>query len=111
MGRDMLGVVANIDCTGKVPLLRYDNGARLLVDRPIRFAQDFPGIAASAKNKPFMAFGDLKSYLVGIKGVPDISFSEHARHEYNQTQARLVLYFDIKRKHTQGMTAVKTANA
>lgn len=110
MSRDILGIVAAIQTTNKqVPLLRFEGGMRSLLERPIRLGEDFPLATASAPSTPFMAFGDLSSYVVGVMGTPSISFSEHARHEYNQTQARLVSYFDIQRKHLKGMCAVKTA--
>jgi HK97 family phage major capsid protein len=111
MSRDVVGILAGIDCSGKAPLITFEQGQRMLLNRPIRYSEDFPLIAASAKNTAFMGFGDLQSYLLGIKGVPDIGSFDQTLAEYNQTLLRLVTYFDIQRKFKRGMVLVKTANA
>lgn len=109
--RNLFGVVAGIDCTGKAPLVRYESGKRLVLEAEYVNSEDMPLVGQSAANTAFLAFGDLQSYLVGLTGATNLALSKDSRFSYNQTQFRLVCYYDIVRKFKKGMVVVKTAAA
>lgn len=107
--RSVFGVLAGLVTTGKAPVLRFEGGKRYILEHPWVEALDMNTVKnATGATKPFLAFGDPKTYKVGLKGGPKVSVSGHQRHEYNQTQFLLVVYYDIKRKHTRGMCVANT---
>jgi HK97 family phage major capsid protein len=107
---DVLGVIEDLDRTGKVPVVSYSpTGETLVFRRPVVIDEGMPDSADSAAAKAFFGFGDLRTYMVGLVGGIQIATSEHVRFDKNQTAFRGTVNFDIKRKPVATFITGKTA--
>jgi HK97 family phage major capsid protein len=111
MSNDVLGLIANLDRTGKVPAVTYGRQGNVQVlMSPVEIDEGMPELTDSTAATAFIGFGDLSEYLVGLTTDMRIDVSSEYRFGYNQTCWRLVLNGDIKRKGSAGFITGKTAS-
>jgi len=112
MSNDILGVIEDLDRTGKVPVVTYgQDGQPRILQNPVVIDEGMPDLIDSAAATGILGFGDLAAYLVGLVGGIQIASSTDARFEYNQTCFRGLVNMDIKRKPVNIFRLLKTAAA
>lgn len=110
MNLDVLGVFDDMDRLGKVPVVKYsDAGEPRILTNPVVLEALMPAMAATAENKAFIGYGDLKTFLVGMAGGIRVASDTSYLFGNNQTAFRGTMLMDIKRKPTKTFVIVKTA--
>lgn len=109
---DVLGIIEDLDRTGKTPVITYgQDGMPRVLQNEVVIEEGMPDIADSAADTGFIGFGDWATYLVGlIEGIQIASSSDYLFGK-NQTAFRGVLNMDIKRKPVATAILGKTAAA
>ena len=111
LSHDILSIVKNVDRLGKFGLVDRANG-NLTIDN-YGTVQDtgMPVRSESAKATGFAAFGDLKSYILGMVGGLQIASDSSVKFDKNQTCFRATTIMDIKQKPVNTLVTLKTAAA
>ncbi len=110
VSHDVLGLIEDLDRTGKVPVVTYgQDGQPRILQNPVVIDEGMPDIADSGAGKAILAFGDLSTYLVGLVNGIQIGVSTEVLFRRNQTAFRAVLNYDIKRKPVATLITLKTA--
>jgi HK97 family phage major capsid protein len=110
MSNDVLGIIEDMDRTGKIPVITYgQDGTPRIMQNPVVIDEGMPDLADTAAATGILGFGDLAAYLVGLVGGIQIASSQDARFEYNQTCFRGLVNMDIKRKPVNIFRLLKTA--
>jgi len=107
----VLGVLEELNRTGKTPVVSHDNAgnARVLY-QPAKLDEDMPDLDSSAKSTAFMGYGDLSAWLVAIAGNGiEIATSKEYFFNRNQTCFRAMGHIDIVRKPINTWVLLKTA--
>jgi HK97 family phage major capsid protein len=109
----MMGVLEDLNRTGKTPVLTYGQGGEpRCKGRPVVIDEAMPDEADNKPDSVVMAVGDLKSMLVVIAGDGiNLATSEHFRFNRNQLAIRATGHLDIKRKPINTLRLLKTAAA
>jgi HK97 family phage major capsid protein len=109
MAQDVFFNITNIDREGKVPLVSYGNdGMPRILGAPVEIDEGMPTIADSAAATPFIGYGDLRTYLVGLVNGVKIDYSTDVLFKRNQTAFRAVLNGDIVRKPVATFITLKS---
>lgn len=112
LSNDVLGLIEDLDRTGKVPVLTYaQDGSPRVLQNPVVMDESMPDIAESAVDTPFIGFGDLATFWVGLVGGIQIGVSQEVLFKRNQTAFRAVLNGQILRKPVKTFVTGRTAAA
>jgi HK97 family phage major capsid protein len=113
MALDVLGIVEDMDRTGKVPVVTYaQDGTPRILQNPVVTDEDMLDLADSAAAKTVLAFGDLKAELVAMAGAGlRIATSTEFYFNRNQTCFRGTAHVQVVRKPANIMRVLKTAAA
>jgi HK97 family phage major capsid protein len=110
MDLEVLGLIEDMDRTGKSPVLRErDDGSYTVKQNPVITEEYMPGLDESAAGTGFLVYGDLATMLMAMVGGLEIQ-SDSSRHfDTDQTAFRAKTVMAFARKPVATMITVKTA--
>lgn len=112
LSNDVLGLIEDLDRNGKVPVVTYaQDGTPRVLQNPVVLDESMPDVAESAVDTPFIGFGDLATFWVGLVGGIQIGVSQEVLFKRNQTAFRAVLNGQILRKPVKTFVTGRTAAA
>lgn len=112
LSNDTLGVIEDISRDGKTPVVTYaQDGTVRVLQNPVVIDESMPDEADSAADTPFIGFGDLATFWVGLVGGIQIGVSQEVLFKRNQTAFRAVLNGQILRKPVKTFVTGRTAAA
>lgn len=76
---------------------------------PVTLVEVMPDTGATAANKPFILFGNMKHVLFGDRQAPEVMRSEHFKMNMLQTFVRVHERFGVKVGRPDALTVCKTA--
>ena len=112
MDLEVLGVVEDLDRTGKNPVVREsEDGTYRIKGNPVVIDEYMPGLDESAADTGFALYGDPATIILGMVGGMRIASDASVKFDKNQTAFRGDVIVDIKRKPVKTLVLVKTAAA
>jgi len=109
----VLGILEELNRTGKVPVISYGTGDEVYCKRrPVVIDENFPDEADDGAAKVVLGVGDLAAYLVVVaaSGIQIASSTEYLFGK-NQTCFRATGHIDVVRKPVNNFRLLKTAAA
>jgi len=109
----VLGVLEDLNRTGKSPVVTHDNnGNARVMWQGVSVEEDMPDLDASEVDTAFMGYGDMGAWLVAIAGNGiQIATSKEYFFKRNQTCFRAMGHIDVVRKPINTWALFKTAAA
>ena len=112
MAMDVLGVIEDMDRQGKTPVITYaQDGTPRVLQNPVVTDEAMPTLEDSKKDTPFIGFGDLATFLVGLVGGIQLGVSDQVYFQKNQTCFRAVINYQVIRKPVKTYITGRTAKA
>lgn len=109
-GLGVLGLIQDLDRTGKVPVASVGpDGTERVFMRPFVTDEDMPEPGDIGASSAVLGFGDLASYLLAIAAGILYATSTDYKFGYNQTCFRATMNIDLARKPVSTFRLLKTA--
>jgi HK97 family phage major capsid protein len=107
---EVLGLIEDMDRTGKNPVLRErEDGTYVVKQNPVVIEEHMPGLDESAAATGFALYGDPATIMLGMVGGLQIASDASVKFDKNQTAFRATTIMDIKRKPVATLIVAKTA--